>query len=698
MKKKTLVLFSFILFVGHIIAQEAEPGYSWPKEIETKKGTVTLYQPQLESYKDNILDGRMAISIKPPENNMIFGAVWFNARISTDTELRTVTLEKMDLVRVHFPELEDQEKVDRFGDLLVEEMESWDIEMSLDRMIASLEEVENLQNISDNINNDPPEIYFRTSATVLISIDGEPKIKTDDNSKLDYIVNTPYFIVKETKKKDYYLRGGSFWYKSKEVLSGWEETKKIPSKIEKFAKDNIEEGEPDSISLTYTEAPELIVVTKPSELIMSDGDPEYASIEGTSLLYAANSESDIIMDIDSQNHYVLLGGRWFYSKTLKDGDWKFAEPSDLPSDFVKIPDNSEMSDVRASIPGTPEAKDALLEQSIPQTATVDRKEAKVEVSYDGDPEFEKINGTDISYAVNADKQVLLINGKYYCVEDAIWFVSSKPAGPWEVSDTRPEGLDDIPPECPVYNVKYVYIYDSTPEVIYVGYLPGYTYSYVYGGTVVYGTGYYYQPWYGVYYYPRPVTWGYGVHWNPYTGWGFSVGFGYGWIGWGFHPYRRGYWSPRGYRGGYRHGYRHGYHRGRRSGFRAGYRAGQRNSPNIYNNRSNGIRQSGNKGKSQAGKNLNNKTRPSTKPNNLYSDRNGNVSQRNQNGSWNQKSNNYSSQRQGQQTQTRPSASQSQQMNRSAQSRSRGTQNYNSSRSYGGSRAGGGSRGGGGRRR
>lgn len=695
MKIKILVFCTFLLSLNHLSAQEAKSGFSWPKEIDTKKGVVTLYQPQLESYKDNLLDGRMAISIKPPKSDMIFGAVWFNARMSTDTELRTVTLEKMDIMRVHFPELEDQEKVDRFGELLVEEMETWNIEMSLDRLIASMEEVENLQTISDKLNNDPPDIYFRTSAAVLITIDGDPKIKTDDNSKLDYVANTPYFIVKETKKKDYYLKGGSFWYTSKEVLTGWEETKKVPSKIEKFAKDNIEEGEPDSLSLTYTEAPELIVVCKPSELIMADGDPEYASIEGTTLLYAANSESDIIMDIDSQNHYVLLGGRWFYSKTLNDGDWKFAEPEDLPADFAKIPENSEMEDVRASIPGTTEAKDALLEQSIPQTATVDRKEAKVEVTYDGDPKFEKIDGTDVSYAINTDKQVLLINNNYYCVDEAIWFVSSKPDGPWVVTDARPNEVDQIPPESPVYNVKYVYIYDSTPEVVYVGYLPGYTYSYVYGGTVVYGTGYYYTSWYGAYYYPRPVTWGYGVHWNPYTGWGFSIGFGYGWIGWGFHPYRRGWWGPRGYHRGYRHGYRHGYRRGRN----AGYRAGQRNSSrNVYRNRSNGVKQTGNMGKAQASKNMNSKARPSSKTNNMYSDRNGNVSQRNQNGSWEQKSNKASNQRQSQNVQTRPSTSQSQQMNRSAQNRSRGTQNYNSSRSYGGSRAGGASRGGGGRRR
>jgi hypothetical protein len=435
------------------------------------------------------------------------------------------------------------------------------------------------------LNNDPPDIYFRTSPAMLISIDGEPQLKKIDDPKLEYVVNSPFFIVKEQKKKEYYIKGGKFWYVSKDILKGWKETKKVPSDIEKFANDNLQEEEPDSISASYTIAPELIVVTKPSELIITDGDPDYASIEGTMLLYAKNSESDIIMDINTQEHYVLLAGRWYHSKSLADGDWKFAEPEDLPEDFAKIPEESDMATVRASIPGTPESQDALLEQSIPQTATIDRKTASVEVTYDGNPEFKKIEGAEVSYAVNTDKTVLKIKNKYYCVDDGIWFVSDKATGPWEVSDVRPEEVDEIPPESEVYNVKYIYIYDSTPEVVYVGYLPGYTYSYVYGGVVVYGTGYWYRPWYGTYYYPRPVTWGFDVHWNPYTGWGFSFGIRVGWIGWGFHPYR-GWWGPR----GYRHGYRHGYRRGARAGYRAGYRAGKRSaSRNVYRNRSTGVR-------------------------------------------------------------------------------------------------------------
>ena len=96
----------------------------------------------------------------------------------------------------------------------------------------------------------------------------------------------------------------------------------------------------------------------------------------------------------------------------------------------------------------------------------------------------------MQYAVNTASQVLLSDGQYFAVDDGVWFVSNTPEGPYRVATERPAEVDSIPASCPNYNVKYVYIYDVQPQVVYVGYTPGYSYSYVYGGTVIYGTGYY----------------------------------------------------------------------------------------------------------------------------------------------------------------------------------------------------------------
>jgi hypothetical protein len=119
--------------------------------------------------------------------------------------------------------------------------------------------------------------------------------------------------------------------------------------------------------------------------------------------------------------------------------------------------------------------------------------------------------------------VLLIDKRYYAVDNGVWFTAANPNGPWAVADSVPsDEIGKIPPSSPVYNTTHVHIYESTPEVVYVGYTPGYLWSFPYYGVPVYGTGWYYPPYSGRWYYPRPPTWGMHVGYNPWTGWNFGV--------------------------------------------------------------------------------------------------------------------------------------------------------------------------------
>ncbi len=144
---------------------------------------------------------------------------------------------------------------------------------------------------------------------------------------------------------------------------------------------------------------QIITATEPTELIVTDGEPEFQTITGTNLLFISNTDSDVFMDIDTQQIYVLLSGRWF-TAPKKEGPWSYVYPNKLPEDFAKIPPGSEKGNVRANIAGTEEAHEAVVETHIPQTAAVKRSEANLTVTYDGDPKFEPIEGTSMKYAVN----------------------------------------------------------------------------------------------------------------------------------------------------------------------------------------------------------------------------------------------------------------------------------------------------------
>ena len=721
----------------------------WPRDIKMQKGVVTVYQPQIEKYEANSVDARAAIAYKVSSKSPVFGAMWFTSRVETDKDNRLVIFDQMVVETLKFPE-GDEEKVKNLKENITESLNGLSLTMDLDRFLASIKHLEEGNVTADQYKNDPPKIFYESSPAVLVFIDGEPVIKAVENSSYKYVMNTPFFLVQDPNDKNYYLKGGKWWYSSKNIESGWKSIENPPKGVLELSQKAFQgdENAVDSTSMNLKSPPKIIVSTEPADLIQTDGEPKFEPVQGTDLLFLSNSESDIIMDIKSQQYYILISGRWYTSKDLKGMKWSFVPPENLPGDFAKIPDQSDISDVLYSVPGTPEAQDALLDNSIPQTAEVDRKTATVDVKYDGNPKFKKIESTAVSYAENSDKTILLINSKYYCVDNAIWFVSAKAIGPWEVCVEVPKEVQDIPPSEPVYNVKYVYVYDYTPDVVYVGYTPGYYGSYVYYGTVIYGTGYWYRPWYGVYYYPRPVTYGFSVHYNPWTGWGFSVGMSYGWISYGWHPYYGGWWGPCGYRYGYRHGYYHGYGHGYSHGYWQGYADGRRagnsishyqngtriSQGNVYKTRDNGVISSGtrpntlpaNTGSRVSTRPTTTDVRPSTRPatsdvrpstrpstsdvrqstrptnpstnsrqsntntreNNVYSDRNGNVYRRDNNGSWQQRTNGQWNS----QPSTRPANGNSNNLNRDYNSRQQGTQRANTyNNRMGGGTSGGGTR-------
>lgn len=596
-----VIVVAAAVSAASVSSQETQ---NWPREIETDGALIAIYQPQLESFTYDKLSARSAVMVRPKNGEPVFGAMWFDARVSTDRDARMVYLQSIEVTDVRFPEV-TEEQTAKFRKI-VEEAAGSDLSVSLDRVLAALDMVEKEKAVSENLRTDPPKIIFKTEPTVLVLIDGKPVLRDVDGSKYQYVVNTPFFVVQDPGSNACFLKGGDYWYTASAIEGEWRMTGDPPKDVVELAKKAFQGAAQEPEDSSQGEAPKIIVAFEPTELLQSDGKPEYAPVEGTNLLYLNNSDNDVIVDIASQLHYILISGRWYASKSLTDGPWTHVDPEKLPAEFANIPVDSDVASVRPSVPGTEEAREAVLDAQVPQTAEVSRKEATLKVEYDGEPKFEKIENAKISYAVNTDKSVLLIEGKYYCCDNAVWFVSAGPKGPWEVCVSVPQEVQEIPPSAPVYNVKYVYVYDSTPDVVYVGYTPGYTSCYVYRGCVVYGTGFYYRPYYGpYYYYPRPVTYGFSVHYNPWTGWGFSFGMSSGWfhMSFGAYPgYHPAWWGPAGYHYGYRHGYHNGYRRGYWQGYHQGANAGNRPTPrggsarpapsqNIYSKRD-GVRSAG----------------------------------------------------------------------------------------------------------
>ncbi|HNU53381.1 MAG TPA: hypothetical protein PKJ98_21005 [Verrucomicrobiota bacterium] len=145
-----------------------------------------------------------------------------------------------------------------------------------------------------------------------------------------------------------------------------------------------------------------------------------------------NTPALLVQDKASAKFYLLLSGRWFTTQSLH-GPWNHVIPQDLPADFARIPSGSLQGVVLASVPGTRQAELAVLANSVPTTATVNRREATIEVTYDGEPQFRPIDGTSLSYALNAPLPVIRGGDGYYALDNGVWFLSTAATGPWAVA-------------------------------------------------------------------------------------------------------------------------------------------------------------------------------------------------------------------------------------------------------------------------
>jgi nucleotide-binding universal stress UspA family protein len=525
-----------MLLSGHCLAQSPQAPQAqnhWPKTIYVPGGgSIRIYKPQVESFTGNILKCKSTITLFAyGDDDPISGVAWTTDSVKTNQSRRIVTIKsvRVDNLRIAADDPPFAEKdVKKALEFCIPKLTP---RLELDAVLASLDQSDEGTRLAGEINNEPPKLIFRTSPSILVPIDGQPILRQNKDWKLDVVVNSPATIIKN-KDGQFYLYAGGNWYVAPAATGPYQYEDKVERPLKEIARGLEKAAKKNGKAPVY----DVVVSTVTAELIQSAGSPDMQPVAATALRYAANSNDAILMDTITKQYYVLLAGRWYRSDSLtENGQWQYVAADRLPRDFSRIPDSSPVADVLPSVAGTQQAKDAMMDAQVPQLEKIDRRAATTKVAYDGEPEFESIQGTDMSYAMNTCSTVLSWHDNYYTVDDGVWFTANSPQGPWTVSTMRPDEMDLVPPDCPAYNARYVDIYQVSNNYVYDGYTPGYLNSYIDNCTVVYGTGLYYQPWMGAYYYPRPWTWGFGMCYDPWFGWGFGMDYDYDLFacGWGW---------------------------------------------------------------------------------------------------------------------------------------------------------------------
>jgi hypothetical protein len=503
MKKLILSLVTFSVISLQIFSQEIK----WPRELTHGDSTLSAYQPQVESWENNeTLDFRMAFKMSPSGGKDVVGVLYLNATTNVNKSNHEVLIKDMQFIKADYPSL-NQDSI-QIMNKVVREFITPDrtLNISLEQITACTPKTAPKKTIE--VNNTPPVILYSYEPTILLQLEGDAVKSpvTSTNKTLKYVINSNFSLFFDTVSSIYYVYDGLEWQKSEAINGPWAFTSSLPNSLDTLSNNSNWSHLKDALP-PVTEAnkkmPQIFYSDKTAVLILFDGKPDYTEIQGTSLKFATNTDSDVFFSSTTNTYYYLASGRWFSASALE-GPWVYAS-NNLPKDFLNIPTTSPAASVLAHVPGTDEAADAILIAEIPTKIQVNGAEAakKVDIKYSGKPEFKSIDDTNLEYAVNTtDKVIEVSSDSYYACVDGVWFDASTPDGPWEAADTIPQAIYDMPTSSPVYNVTYVTQTVSADGMVNSSYTSGYEGIYVAstaaGAVVMYGSGYYYPPYY---YYP-----------------------------------------------------------------------------------------------------------------------------------------------------------------------------------------------------
>ncbi|PTT84603.1 autotransporter, partial [Pseudomonas sp. HMWF005] len=383
-------------------ADAAPDAPTWPQVITSGKAKLTVYQPQLDSWDGYTLNARAAVEATGGDGKSTYGIVQFSAHTLVDKATRWVALDQYKLIKADFPA--DARQADIWVAALQKDAENRKKTISLDQLEAAVGVLSAEQKAdSAPLENTPPAIVTSDVPALLVYIDGEAAYRAVDGTALQRVLNTRPLLLNDAQGK-HYLHVFDGWMVADQLSGEYMRLAAPPADLEKARLAAIKSRQVDLLtgqsdpkdkvpSLAKPPQPKIFIATTPTELLVTDGAPQWLPIQGTSLLYVSNTTGHIFKEIGDQNSYVLISGRWFRASDMK-GPWTFTPADKLPADFANIPDDSPKENVKASVAGTPQAKEAAIAATIPQTSAIKKNAVHMTApQFDGEPQLKAINST-----------------------------------------------------------------------------------------------------------------------------------------------------------------------------------------------------------------------------------------------------------------------------------------------------------------
>jgi len=208
-----------------------------------------------------------------------------------------------------------------------------------------------------------------------------------------------------------------------------------------------EEASGKSIPLK-NDPPRIIVAFEPARLLIFDGQPVFAKVEGTNLKYAINTNWTVLTEEATSNYYMLDGTTWLFTNKLGD-PWTPAKS--LPGDLSKLPADDNFKDARENVP----PKQPQYSKAPTIFMTTEPAELIV---IDGKPKYKAAGPEDLDYVANTEADLFYYrkDKNWYFLVAGRWYRTSKSLdGPWSfATGDLPKVFASIPARGPKGRVLY----------------------------------------------------------------------------------------------------------------------------------------------------------------------------------------------------------------------------------------------------
>ncbi|MEE9615033.1 MAG: hypothetical protein V3W31_08835 [Thermodesulfobacteriota bacterium] len=185
------------------------------------------------------------------------------------------------------------------------------------------------------------------------------------------------------------------------------------------------------------EPPPIYYSEAPARLVIFNGEPQFKTIDrAPGLLFAINTNWDVLLEVGSSNYFMLDGESWLVTDDVIKGPWKRA--GRLPRSFNKLPNDEDWGAVKKRVPGE-RAKEV-------PAVFVSTKPAELIVT-DGKPTYSPISGTKLLYLANTESDLFLHTGEghHYFLTAGRWFRAEALDGPWSAASADlPDDFMRIP--------------------------------------------------------------------------------------------------------------------------------------------------------------------------------------------------------------------------------------------------------------